>query len=88
MFTGIVEHVGTVESVELADIGARGVSSGTLTDQIGATIRVHAGPLLDGLAQSGSIAVNGCCLTAVEISDKSFAADLPAKHCAAPASAK
>ncbi len=62
MFTGIVEYVGTIESLERSDSGAR--------------IRVIAGPLAAGLAKSGSIAVNGCCLTAVEISDGSFAADL------------
>jgi len=76
MFTGLVEYVGTIESVELTDIGAREDSAETRPDQIGASIRVHAGPLLDGLAKSGSIAVNGCCLTAVDISDQSFAADL------------
>jgi riboflavin synthase len=76
MFTGLVEYVGTIESVQLADIGAREDSSGARADQMGATIRVHAGPLLDGLAKSGSIAVNGCCLTAVDISDRSFAANL------------
>jgi riboflavin synthase len=76
MFTGLVEYVGTIESVELTDIGAREDSSGARADQIAASIRVHAGPLLDGLAKSGSIAVNGCCLTAVDITDKSFAADL------------
>ncbi len=76
MFTGLVEHVGTIESVELTDVGARPDSGGTRTDQIGARIRVHAGPLLVGLAKSGSIAVNGCCLTAVDISEDTFAADL------------
>jgi len=76
MFTGLVEYVGTIESVELTDIGAREDSAETRPDQIGTSIRVHAGPLLDGLAKSGSIAVNGCCLTAVDISDQSFAADL------------
>jgi riboflavin synthase len=76
MFTGLVEHVGTIESLELCDVGARPDSSGTRPDQIGATIRVLAGPLLEGLAKSGSIAVNGCCLTAVDISDGTFTADL------------
>lgn len=76
MFTGLVECVGTIESVDLTDIGAREDSTGTRADQIGARIRVNAGPLTDGLAKSGSIAVNGCCLTAVDISDKRFAADL------------
>ena len=76
MFTGLVEYVGTIESVELCDIGARPDSAGARSDQIGASIRVQAGPLLDGLAKSGSIAVNGCCLTAVDISNGTFAADL------------
>jgi riboflavin synthase len=62
MFTGIVEHVGQIESFEGNDLGAR--------------IRVKAGPLTAGLAKSGSIAVNGCCLTAVDISGESFGADL------------
>jgi riboflavin synthase len=76
MFTGLVEYVGTIESVELCDVGARPDSAATRPDQIGATIRVHAGPLLEGLAKSGSIAVNGCCLTAVDITSETFAADL------------
>jgi len=62
MFTGLVEYVGTIESLERTSGGAR--------------IRVNAGPLVDGLAKSGSIAVNGCCLTAVDISGETFAADL------------
>ncbi len=83
MFTGLVEHVGAVESVDLYDAGSRADSSGAAEngaaadgDQIGARIRVHAGPLIDGLAKSGSIAVNGCCLTAVDIEGGTFAADL------------
>jgi riboflavin synthase len=76
MFTGLVEHVGTIESIELCDVGARPDSSGARPDQIGASIRVQAGPLAKGLAKSGSIAVNGCCLTAIDIEGKSFAADL------------
>jgi riboflavin synthase len=76
MFTGLVEYVGAVESVELYDVGARPDSSAERGDQIGARIRVNAGPLISGLEKSGSIAVNGCCLTAVEISEGTFAADL------------
>jgi riboflavin synthase len=76
MFTGLVEHVGTIESMELCDVGAPPDSRGARADQIGARIRVQAGLLIKGLAKSGSIAVNGCCLTAVDISGKSFAADL------------
>jgi riboflavin synthase len=62
MFTGLVEYVGTIASLDRSEGGAR--------------IRINAGPLTDGLAKSGSIAVNGCCLTAVDISDGTFAADL------------
>ena len=76
MFTGIVEHVGTIEAVELCDVGTRSDFSGTSSDQIGASIRVNAGPLILGLEKSGSIAVNGCCLTAIDISAATFAADL------------
>lgn len=76
MFTGIVEHVGAIESVELCDVAARADFGGTRSDQIGATIRVNAGPLIVGLEKSASIAVNGCCLTAIDISAATFAADL------------
>ena len=62
MFTGLVEHVGTIKSFDRNDHGAR--------------LGVNAGPLADGLAKSGSIAVNGCCLTAIDISGGTFAADL------------
>jgi riboflavin synthase len=76
MFTGLVEHVGTIESLERSDAGLPRSERGAHRDSIGARIRVHAGPLAAGLAKSGSIAVNGCCLTAVEISGGSFTADL------------
>ena len=62
MFTGLVEHVGTVELFDRHDSGAR--------------IRVDAGPLAEGLAKSGSIAVNGCCLTVVALNKELFSADL------------
>jgi riboflavin synthase len=66
MFTGIIEHVGRVESLNTALDGAAQ----------GARLRVHAGPLAASLAVSNSIAVNGCCLTVVEVSGETFAADL------------
>jgi riboflavin synthase len=66
MFTGIVEHVGRVEAVESARNGAARASR----------LRVNAGPLAASLAVSNSIAVNGCCLTVVEISGETFSADL------------
>jgi riboflavin synthase len=62
MFTGLIEYVGTIESLDRSDAGA--------------CLRVNAGPLTDGLSKSGSIAVNGCCLTAVDISGGTFSADL------------
>jgi riboflavin synthase len=65
MFTGIIEHVGRIDSLEKVPGGAR--------------LRVDAGPLAASLAISASIAVNGCCLTAVEIAGSVFAADLSAE---------
>jgi len=62
MFTGIVEHVGRLESLT--------------TDGSGGRLRIHAGPWAESLSVAGSIAVNGCCLTAVEVSRGAFAADL------------
>jgi riboflavin synthase len=62
VFTGIVEHQGTVESLERGANGAR--------------ITVRAPELADGLKVAGSIAVNGCCLTVVERTSDGFAADL------------
>jgi riboflavin synthase len=66
MFTGIIEHVGRVESLD------RPLNGGAEA----ARLRVHAGPLAASLAVSNSIAVNGCCLTVVEIGGETFAADL------------
>lgn len=65
MFTGIVEHVGKLESLDLNADGGR--------------VRVHAGPLAPHLAVSASIAVNGCCLTVVALAGDIFVADLSAE---------
>ena len=54
MFTGIVEETGTVEKIE------RGAKSIALT--------VRAKTSARGLKIGGSLAVNGCCLTAIKIS--------------------
>ena len=62
LFTGIVEHVGRIESIEKGPEGGR--------------LRIHAGPLAGSLAVAGSVAVNGCCLTVVERAGEIFAADL------------
>src|ERR1700759_108702 len=62
MFTGIIEHLGTIDSLELHPDGGR--------------LRVHAPSLSAHLAVSNSVAVNGCCLTIVDAQNESFAADL------------
>jgi riboflavin synthase len=62
MFTGIVEELGTVESLEPRPAGAR--------------LRVRCNKVLADTQEGGSIAVNGVCLTAVDLRSGSFAADL------------
>jgi len=62
MFTGIIEHTGRLESIQLSETGGR--------------IRVRTAELAPALAVAGSIAVNGCCLTVVEVTGELFAADL------------
>jgi riboflavin synthase len=63
MFTGIVQAVGRIRSVE-----PRGGDVRMWIDAPGV-------PLGD-VAIGGSIAVNGCCLTAIELEPAAFAADL------------
>jgi riboflavin synthase len=62
MFTGIIEELGAVESVEGRAAGAR--------------LRVHCQRVLEDMTEGASIAVNGVCLTAVDLRPDSFAADL------------
>ena len=62
MFTGIVEETGDVLEMARSVAGARLV--------------VAARKVLGDLERGGSIAVNGCCLTAVDVVDGAFAADL------------
>ena len=62
MFTGIIEEVGRV-----VDIGKKNGNR---------RLTVSASQLAKELKQGDSIAVSGVCLTAVEITSKSFAADL------------
>lgn len=62
MFTGIIEHSGTIASLSLqADGGHVTIDAPTLAPQ---------------LAVSNSIAVNGCCLTIVSVNNYQFSADL------------
>ncbi len=62
MFTGIIEHLGFVKSLE------SGVEGGRLT--------VRAAGVAPFLAVSNSIAANGCCLTVAALNDDTFSADL------------
>lgn len=62
MFTGIVEHVGTIESLSLHSDGGH--------------VTVHAPDVARSLAVSNSIAVNGCCLTIVSRDNERLSADL------------
>ena len=65
MFTGIIEHLGTVDSLKLRPDG------GLLTIRT-PTVAPH-------LAVANSIAVNGCCLTVVSVRGDRFSADLSAE---------
>ena len=62
MFTGIIEEVGRVTSITNQNDNRR--------------LTVAASHLVQELKKGDSIAVSGVCLTAVEITPKSFAADL------------
>jgi riboflavin synthase len=62
MFTGIIEELGTVQSFDPRPAGARLV------------IACHT--VLSDAQQGSSIAVNGVCLTALDLTPDSFAADL------------
>jgi riboflavin synthase len=63
MFTGIVQGVGRIRSVE--------PHGGDVT------MWIETGDVpLGGVEIGGSIAVNGCCLTAVQLEPAAFAADL------------
>lgn len=65
MFTGIIEQSGTMETLEVRPSGA--------------WVTIHAPTVAPGLAVSNSIAVNGCCLTVVELGKERFSADLSAE---------
>jgi riboflavin synthase len=65
MFTGIIEHIGVVESLALTGAGGR--------------VTIHAPSLASSLAVSKSVAVNGCCLTITVVDGQRFSADLSAE---------
>lgn len=62
MFTGIIEELGEVASLEMQGGNAR--------------IVISAETVVDGTLAGDSIAVNGVCLTAIDIKAGSFAADV------------
>jgi riboflavin synthase len=62
MFTGIVEELGRVISIDAKATGAR--------------LTIECSQILDGACVGASIAVNGACVTAVELSGGGFSADL------------
>jgi len=62
MFTGIIEELGTIGEVEMRATGAR--------------IRILCRTVLSDAATGASIAVNGVCLTALDLREDSFSADL------------
>ena len=65
MFTGIVEEAGTVMEVTRdADVVA---------------VRIDGGRIAEALEPGGSIAVNGCCLTAVAVKRSEFTCHLTAE---------
>src|SRR5687767_6162417 len=65
MFTGIVEEMGTVVAVSELDDGRR--------------LRIGASLVLDRAGLGDSTAVNGCCLTIVELGDGWWDADVTAE---------
>lgn len=65
MFTGLVDEGGAIVSVRPAEAGAR--------------LLIGALAVLDGLEVGDSVAVNGACLTAVEVQPDGFAVDAVAE---------
>lgn len=61
MFTGLVEELGEVRAVDPVGDGVR--------------IRIAARTVVEDAEIGASIAVNGCCLTVVELDAEGFAAD-------------
>ncbi len=62
MFTGIVEELGRVGSIDLSSDGAR--------------ISIQASLVTSDISNGDSIAVNGVCLTALNVTTSSFVADV------------
>lgn len=65
MFTGIIEVLGTVDSLKMHEAGGR--------------VTIHAPSVTPHLAAANSIAVDGCCLTVIGVNGECFSADLSAE---------
>jgi riboflavin synthase len=66
VFTGIVQAIGTVAALERSGVDGR--------------LRVHCGSLdVSDLHEGDSVCVNGVCLTAMEMGDAAFSADVSAE---------
>jgi riboflavin synthase len=61
MFTGIVEELGTIRAIDEREGGVR--------------VEVECAAVLEDAAMGASIAVNGCCLTVVELGEGWWGAD-------------
>lgn len=62
MFTGIIEELGTLESIEPTESSAR--------------LRIRSPHVLTDVSDGDSIAVNGCCLTVTEHDRQTWTADV------------
>ena len=62
MFTGLIEELGSIRSIETLEAGSRITVAGRL--------------VTSDISNGDSIAVNGVCLTALDPSPESFAADI------------
>jgi riboflavin synthase len=62
MFTGLIEETGVIRALERRSDGAR--------------VTIAARLIIDGTGEGDSIAVNGVCLTALDLTADSFAADV------------
>ncbi|ERJ12952.1 riboflavin synthase [Haloplasma contractile] len=65
MFTGLVEEIGTIQSIEKSTKSAR--------------INIKANTVLDGVKLGDSIATNGVCLTVTNFSNNQFSVDVMAE---------
>lgn len=62
MFTGLIQELGQVTQIKQGDTSA--------------ILTIHAPISLRNISKGDSIAINGVCLTAIEVSEETFAADV------------